>query len=66
MIWLVSELPPQFRTSKKVSCTKIRKTRKGQRIRPLKEATIRTRQAEIQAAARMAVKPIFYTSSGGM
>jgi integrase len=36
--------------------TKIRKTRKGQRIRPLKEATIRTRQAEIQAAARMAVK----------
>jgi tRNA(Ile)-lysidine synthase TilS/MesJ len=46
--------------------TKIRKTRKGQRIRPLKEATIRTRQAEIQAAARMAVKPIFYTSSGGM
>src|SRR5262249_15004046 len=36
--------------------SKIRKTRKGQRIRPLKEATIRTRQAEIQAAARMAVK----------
>ncbi len=36
--------------------TKIRKTRRGQRIRPLKEATIRTRQAEIQAAARMAVK----------
>jgi integrase len=36
--------------------SKIRKTRKGQRIRPLKEATIRTRQAEIQAAARTAVK----------
>jgi integrase len=36
--------------------TKIRKSRRGQRIRPLKEATIRTRQAEIQAAARTAVK----------
>jgi integrase len=36
--------------------TKIRRSRSGQRIRPLKQATIRTRQAEIRAAARMAVK----------
>ena len=36
--------------------TKIRKSRTGQRIRPLKPATIRTRRAELQGAARMAVK----------
>jgi integrase len=36
--------------------TKIRRSRTGQRIRPLKESTIRTRLAELQAAARMAVK----------
>jgi integrase len=36
--------------------THIRKSRTGQRIRPLKEKTIRTRRAELQAAARMAVK----------
>lgn len=35
---------------------KIRRNRKGQRIRPLKAATIRTRRAELQGAARMAVK----------
>lgn len=36
--------------------TRIRQTRAGQRIRPLKSSTIRTRRAELQAAARMAVK----------
>jgi hypothetical protein len=36
--------------------TKIRTNRKGQRIRPLKPVTIRTRRAELQGAARMAVK----------
>jgi integrase len=36
--------------------TKIRRSRRGQRIHPLKEATIRTRRAELQAATRMAVK----------
>jgi hypothetical protein len=36
--------------------TKIRKSRLGQRIRPLKASTIRTRRAELQGAARMAVK----------
>jgi integrase len=36
--------------------SKIRKSRRGQRIRPLKDVTIRTRRAEIQAAARTAVK----------
>lgn len=36
--------------------TRIRKSRTGQRIRPLKESTIRTRRAEFQAAARTAVK----------
>jgi Phage integrase family len=36
--------------------TKIRRNRKGQRIRPLKPVTIRTRRAELQGAARMAVK----------
>jgi hypothetical protein len=36
--------------------TRIRKSRTGQRIRPLKEKTIGTRRAELQAAARMAVK----------
>jgi hypothetical protein len=36
--------------------TRIRKSRTGQRIRPLKTSTIRTRRAELQAAARMAVK----------
>ena len=35
--------------------TRIRRSRTGQRIRPLKSSTIRTRQAEFQAAARMAV-----------
>ena len=36
--------------------TKRRRNRKGQRIRPLKPVTIRTRRAELQGAARMAVK----------
>jgi hypothetical protein len=36
--------------------TKIRKSRTGQRIRPLKAVTIRARRAELQAAARMAVR----------
>jgi Phage integrase family len=36
--------------------TRIRKNIKGQRIRPLKPATLRTRRAELQGAARMAVK----------
>ncbi len=36
--------------------TKIRKSRTGQRIRPLKPSTIRTRRAELRAAARMAAK----------
>ena len=36
--------------------TKIRRNRRGQRIRPLKPVTIRTRRAELQGAARMAVK----------
>jgi hypothetical protein len=36
--------------------TKIRRSRTGQRIRSLKAATIRTRRAELMAAARMAVK----------
>jgi hypothetical protein len=36
--------------------TKVRRGRTGQRIRPLKPSTIRTRRAELQAAARMAVK----------
>jgi hypothetical protein len=36
--------------------TKVRRGRSGQRIRPLKPSTIRTRRAEFQAAARMAVK----------
>ena len=36
--------------------TRIRKSRTGQRIRPLKESTIRTRRAELQAVARRAVK----------
>jgi hypothetical protein len=35
---------------------RIRKSRSGQRIKPLKPITIRTRRAELQAAARMAVK----------
>ena len=35
---------------------RIRKTRTGQRIRPLKPSTIRTRRAELQAVARKAVK----------
>jgi hypothetical protein len=37
--------------------TRMRRGRTGQRIRPLKPSTIRTRRAELQAAARMAVKP---------
>src|SRR5262249_39254172 len=36
--------------------TKVRRSRTGQRIRPLKASTIHTRRAELQAAARMAVK----------
>jgi integrase len=36
--------------------TRIRQNRIGQRIRPLKPSTIRTRRAELAAAARMAVK----------
>jgi hypothetical protein len=36
--------------------TKIRKNRKGHRVRPLKAVTLRTRRAELQGAARMAVK----------
>jgi hypothetical protein len=36
--------------------TRVRRSRTGQRIRPLKPSTIRTRRAELQAAARMAVK----------
>jgi integrase len=36
--------------------TKVRRSRTGQRIRPLKPSTIRTRRAEMQAAGRMAVK----------
>jgi hypothetical protein len=36
--------------------TKVRKSRTGKRIRPLKASTIQTRRAELQAAARMAVK----------
>src|SRR5262249_527797 len=38
------------------SLTRVRRSRTGQRIRPLKPSTIRTRRAELQAAARMAVK----------
>ena len=37
------------------SLTRIRRSRTGQRIRPLKSSTIRTRRAELQATARMAV-----------
>jgi integrase len=36
--------------------TRVRKSRTGQRIRPLKPSTIRTRRAELAAAARMAVR----------
>jgi hypothetical protein len=36
--------------------TKIRRNRKGQRVRPLKPVTLRTRRAELQGTARMAVK----------
>lgn len=36
--------------------TRVRRSRTGQRIRPLKPSTLRTRCAELQAAARMAVK----------
>jgi hypothetical protein len=36
--------------------TKVRRGRNRQRIRPLKDSTIRTRRAELIAAARMAVK----------
>ena len=38
------------------SLTRVRRSRTGQRIRPLKPSTIRTRRAEFQAAARMAVE----------
>jgi Phage integrase family len=38
------------------SLTRVRRSRTQQRIRPLKPSTIRTRLAELQAAARMAVK----------
>jgi integrase len=36
--------------------TQVRRSRTGQRIRPLRPSTIRTRRAELQAAARMAVR----------
>ena len=36
--------------------TKVRRNRKGHRVRPLKAVTLRTRRAELQGAARMAVK----------
>jgi integrase len=36
--------------------TKVRRNRRGQRVRPLKPSTIRTRRVELQAAARTAVK----------
>ena len=36
--------------------TQVRKNRNGQRIRPLKPVTLRTRRAELQGAARMAIK----------
>jgi hypothetical protein len=36
--------------------TRVRRSRTGQRIRPLKSSTIATRRAELAAAARMAVK----------
>src|SRR6266536_3876038 len=36
--------------------TRVRRSRTGQRIRPLKPSSIRTRRAELAAAARMAVK----------
>jgi integrase len=36
--------------------TRVRRSRTGQRIRPLKPSTIRTRRAELAAAVRMAVK----------
>jgi hypothetical protein len=36
--------------------TRIRKNAKGHRVRPLKAVTLRTRRAELQGAARMAVK----------
>jgi hypothetical protein len=36
--------------------SRVRRSRTGQRIRPLKPSTIRTRRAELIAAARMAVK----------
>src|SRR5205823_6156884 len=36
--------------------TRVRRSRTGQRIRPLKLSTIRTRRAEITAAARTAVE----------
>jgi integrase len=35
--------------------TRVRRSRTGQRLRPLKQSTIRTRRAELAAAARMAV-----------
>lgn len=38
------------------SLTRIRRSRTGQRIRPLKPSTIRTRRVELAAAARMAVR----------
>src|SRR5262249_24622332 len=36
--------------------SRVRRSRTGQRIRPLKVSTIRTRRAELEAAVRMAVK----------
>jgi hypothetical protein len=36
--------------------TQIRKSRRGRHIKPLRESTIKGRRAELQAAARMAVK----------
>jgi integrase len=36
--------------------TRVRRSRTGKRIRPLKPSTLRTRRTELEAAARMAVK----------
>jgi hypothetical protein len=54
-----SEFPKELRSDIErylQGLTHIRKSRTGQRIRPLKPSTIRTRRAELQAVARMAVK----------
>jgi hypothetical protein len=38
------------------SLTRVRKSRTGRHIKPLREATLKARRAELQAAARMAVR----------